>query len=784
MSKIVEKNILTSYEDDAISYDMTANFDRAIPELRDGLKISARRILNSLIFHLKRNLLIKTNSVIGKTMEVSHPHGDTSIATAITGLTQSFTTNYPLLSGHGNWGNVQGDPPAAPRYTSLKLSKFAEDVLVKDLEISKNVTDYIDTYNGMYKEVLYLPASLPLLLINGTYGIGYGIFVHVPSHNLNEVIDATLTLIDNPSKKIILIPDQVLGADIIDTNFKSICNTGHGNYKVMARIDIVKNPDGDGYNYLVVKNIPDLTSLNAIDEKIKELVEKGEKLQIEDIINKSGETNIDYWIKLKRGADPEYNRGLLYKYTQLQKTYPINLYILDGLTLKRLSYRQYLLNWINYRCETKYRLYISIIQEASTKYFEREVFVKVLESGFIDEIISKIKSANKSSDNELMEYLIHKFKITESQAIYLMNVSLKMLNKNKLNRYKEDMKRLDLKIKKYQKILESNDGITNEIKKELIELKEKYGRKRRSKLISEIKNSKISNNLYKIIISNNNYIKKININEPISHTNNFFINIILDIRNDDDLIIFCENGTTYSLPIYSLPLVGSGDSGIDLQFISKNITSKVLFAIPSIYIEKMSKKIIKSYLNIITEFGNIKRVDVKDFLNISKSGTFYINLNENDKVVSINLINSKCDIFVYSNNVGLLLDVDNIPIQKRLSKGVCSIERGLSISGMVSISNNCSEVLIITRNGYINRLNISSLKKDKRGSKPVNFINLSSSDSIYKIIGFNNNNLYLNYMLDNGDIERLSIDSIKKCSTLSKGKKYIKNKNIIDIKIE
>jgi DNA gyrase subunit A len=778
MDKIIEQNLLNSYERDAEIYTTSVNFDRITPDYRDGLKVSVRRLLGSLIYHMKREKFIKTQSVIGKTMEISHPHGDQGLQSAVVNSMTDFNINYPLFTGQGNWGNSQGDEEAAPRYTEMRLSEFAIDMFVRDVDVNKNVLDYIETYNRDYQEPEAFASAAPVLLINGHFGIGYGLQVYIPAHNLNEVINATLKLIDDPSAPIVLTPDQLLGSDIIESNFKSISNTGHGSFRVRGKIEIVRDTKKEK-TFLVIKSTPDMRTLNNILERIVGLID-AKKLQVVDYKDQSGERDVDLWLELKKGADPEYNREILYKHTDLQMTYTVNMQLLDGLKLDRYSYKGYLLKWIDFRLMTKHRLYTNKLQMLSTNRHEKAGFITVMESGYIDYIIQKIRKGTKQDDLELVEFLIKEIKITEHQALFIINAPLKYLSPTRLDRYKVDQIELSSQIENIKMKLDNEKLLFDEIKNELNGFKVKYGRPRRSKVIPDPATVAVSGGMMQMVITKNNFIKKIDQNLGLgAFANNDAPKFTTLIDNRDSIILFCKNGSIFSIPLSTMPMMDPNTTGVDLRFISKNLTSEVMYVTTDSVINELAKKVRKNYILLLTYNGNIKKVNVKDFMNVSKAGMYAINLENDDYLVDVDFIKDSDIIFIYDREKGLAMNATEIPLQRRHSKGVRSMGNSTGMQG-VSISKDADTqgVLIVTRKGYVNRLDIESIKHGKRANVGANFIKLGDGDEIFKVLAYKNPCQTFGYKTTECEIG-VPIDTIKIGSSISKGTKLIPSKGVI-----
>jgi DNA gyrase subunit A len=395
--KIIDKETLEMYESDQAKYSIIVNRRRAFPEVRDGLKPVQRRVIyaaykDGLTSPGKRD---KSASLVGETMKRYHPHGDSSIYDAIVTLESWFKIKYPIFYGQGSWGNISGAGPAAQRYTECSLSEFGYDVLIDELNQSNNIVDWIQTYKrNNDREPEFLPAKLPLLLINGTFGIGVGMTVNIPSHNLREVIKETQKLIKNPNADVFLIPDLPQECKLIDTDWKSICDNGYGSFKVRGKIITEQDPKTGNYTLRIV-SLPDNTNTGVICDKILKMVEAKQLPMIKDVIDDLQDSKPNIIIQLRPGADPTYVKQVIYTKTTVQSTVSVNFEAVDvdGINTRRFSYKDYLLSFIDQRANIKFRLYCNKLQQALTRHHRIDAFIKVLESGEIDNIINMIKKS-------------------------------------------------------------------------------------------------------------------------------------------------------------------------------------------------------------------------------------------------------------------------------------------------------------------------------------------------------------------------------------------------------
>ena len=379
--KILNVASSDQFKSDYTRYGIYILYRRVLSDYRDGLKPVQRRVIWAMYKNSKAiTTRVKSAAVVGDVMKWYHPHGNSSVYGTMKPLANWFETYMPLIDPGGNFGTFQGDGAAAERYTECRLSKFAFENVLDDVMENQEAVDWSPTYNDAALEPDYLPVKLPLLLVNGSFGIGLGMRSEIPTHNIAEVIDATLMLMDNPKAEVVLVPDHCMECEIINTDFAKICKAGFGHYKIRGK---VVEEDYKGKKALVIKSVPNLTYLNSITDKIEELIKKKKIIQIENCFDESNVKEMRYVIVLKPGSDPAYVRDVLYKNTGLEQILRVNFETLNGLNPLRMSYKSYLLSFIDFRKMTKFRVYSNRLQGVQTKIHEREAYIKALESGEI-----------------------------------------------------------------------------------------------------------------------------------------------------------------------------------------------------------------------------------------------------------------------------------------------------------------------------------------------------------------------------------------------------------------
>ena len=787
--EIIQKNASEAYKSDMVRYSIETNRRRAFPDYRDGLKLVQRRTLYSMAFLLPcSKKLVKTAQVIGRVMGELHPHGDSSINDAIKLLANWFDKYIPLVYSESNMGSMQGDRAAAPRYTEVMLSQFAKEAIFSEMKENENLVDWAPTFTGDSKEPEYLPVKVPLLLIEGCLGIGTGKSTSVPCHNINEVIDATLKLIDNPNAQVVLIPDQCMPCEIIDTNWKQICNSGNGTFKVRGKIDIEVEDKGKANEHyvLVVKSTPDKVQINdgkdtGVHYQINALIEKGRLPQITELTENSHGNDMRYEIHLKKGSDPNYVKDYLYKATSLQVPQFVNFEVLNGIEMERMSYKSYLQAFINQRCVTKYRYYCLKLQDVKTQLHEKEICIMLIKSGKINELSKKIQKSKLKNDTELIEWIMKMFNVTDLQAKFILNYPMKKLAPVYLKQYEEQAKEFrEIEQMCMNKIL--NEGeILDEIKGELIYFKEKYGFPRRSVVLSKADISNIPQGTFRIVITENNFMKKMSVNEPVGAVRGDNPTITIVAENTSDLIMITSQGRGYRIPVHKIPLTEKNSIGIDIRILMKGITSNIVSIFDSSVLKKFADLKVKHYAVLCTEKNYIKKLDIEDILVSTPGGIIMTKINPGDQLKSCVIVPEVSDVVIYSKRKALRCPMNNIPNYKRNTVGDRAMNTQDDIDGIAMVDPSATDILVITESGYINKFDISGLPVSKRYKAGNNVIKLKPNDSIHSLFSINDNNVIT--VLTKDKKYDIPAKDIPRASTVSTGKKLIPLKGDIIVKV-
>ena len=767
--KIIEHSAIRMYEEDQSKYSIVVDRRRAIPEVRDGLKPVQRRIL----FAAYRDHLLgpkdkdKSASLCGTVMKYYHPHS--SSYDSIVSLVAWYKIKYPLMYGKGNWGNASGAGAASERYTETALSDFGYDVMIDELYQSNNIVDWIDTYkrNGD-KEPEFLPAKVPLLLINGSFGIGVGLQISVPSHNIVDVLEATKKLIKNPKADVVLIPDLPQACEIIDTDWKSICNSGTGTFKVRGKITTEQNPKNGAYKLHIV-SLPDMVTATKVYDQIMKMVADKELPMVKDVFNSLNGIYPDIIIELRPGSDPNYVKEIIYSKTSAMVNMSVNFEAVapNGIDIIRYSYKKYLLTFIDQRMNIKFRLYCNKLQQVLTKHYQVDAFVRVLESGQIDKIIQLIRKS-KGTDDDIVEKIIKLCKMSDIQAKFIINCQLSRLSAAHLASYKATRKDLESQIALYKKIVTDNgDMIRDEIYNELTELEKKYGTPRLCTVIDAKHENEIPGGMFKIVITEKNYIRKIPDTDRVNIIKKDNPKFVIRIDNRENVLLFDNKGKVFNLPVSKIPITDKSGMGTDIRILVKNLTADIISIFAEDIFKAASKFKRKHYMVVLTKSNTIKKLDIEDFLNISPSGLMYSKIKPEDEVVGVSLIPHDLDIAVSSGKKVLRFKMTDVPLVKRNSIGSKAINTTDPVNGLSVIYPDAKYIVVVTKNGKFNKFDSNLLASHSRGKKGSTVIKLDGNDEIFNIFGVNDTD-HIRLVTSDG-IQEVLVSDIKLKSSIAAG---------------
>ncbi len=756
---LIEDEMKKSY----LSYALSVIVSRALPDVRDGLKPVQRRILYSMyeMCVYSNKPFKKCARIVGTTMGLYHPHGDSSIYEALVRMAQDFSMNYPLIEGHGNFGSVDGDPPAAMRYTEARLSKVGELMLE---DIDKNTVDFMPNFDGTLKEPIVLPAKFPNLLVNGSMGIAVGMATNIPPHNLNEVIDALIYIIKNENVKIEEIlkiikgPDFPTGGEVYG-DIEKIYKTGKGIIKIRGKYKIEEDKKS---KKIVFYEIPYQTNKSKIIMQIADLIKDKKIQKVTDLRDETDRAGLRIVIELKKDADIEVILNQLFKHTDLEISYGVQMLAL----LNNIPMQMTILDMLKYYLDHR----INVIKR-KTNYLlnlarERQhILIGLLIAlDHIDNVINLIKKSKDKS--EAKQKLIEKYGLSEKQAEGILNMSLSKLTSLETEKLLNEKKELDKKIEEYLCLLESKEKLNEYLISELIEIKEKFGKERKT----EIKGKNIKtitkedliqkeeivvffDESYIYTIPKDNFINRIKRQTLKSLFKGKKILKDYSIVNTTDILYFFTNkGRLYKTEGYKL---------------KEKMTHKELFnkldkdeKIVSIIHDK-SKDIC-----FVTKKGYVKRILFEELTN-TRNGTSVINLNENDEVISVFDTNEY--VFIFTRNAKCLkFNKEEIRISKKGSGGVTGIVLEEN-DYVINAFSPTKYVITLSDENRLNCVDIKDYPEYKRGSKGVKAIKLGKlkqvipSETTKVIVVFNDDVKIEDIGLGMRDVKGVKFDDKIEC---------------------
>ena len=724
----LEEKMKESYLD----YSMSVIVSRALPDVRDGLKPVHRRILYGMEgLGLDPNKPTRKSArVVGDVMGKYHPHGDSAIYDALVRLAQDFSTRYPLVQGQGNFGSVDGDDPAAMRYTEVRMSKIAKEML---RDINKDTVDFMPNFDEEEKEPTVLPARFPNLLVNGSNGIAVGMATNMAPHNLNEAIDASIAYMKNPEitiedlNKIIKGPDFPTGAKILGKNgIREAYKTGRGKVKLrgIAKIEPFKK----NRERIIVTEIPYQVNKARLIEKIADLVKDKRIDGISDIRDESDRKGMRIVIEIKRDYNANIVLNNLYKYTQLETTFGIiNLALVDGIP-KILTLKELIKYYIDHQKEVVTRRTQFDLDRAKARKHIVEGLIIAIDN--IDEIIKIIRSSY--DDAEIKGIFLERFGLTDLQSQAILDMRLKRLSGLEIEKLNAENKELEQTITYLLSILNSEEKLIKLIEEELNEIKEKYGDKRRTKIVKDEGEIDIEELIEKedilITLTNDGYIKRLPVDtyrvqnrggKGISAANtkeDDYIKRIMTTNTHEDLLFFTSLGRVYSLKGYEIPEGSRTSRGqAIINILSLNSGEKIT--------EIMTLSDLKEDDQIVlqTRNGKIKKTDAKNFKSIQRNGIIAIGLEENDKLISARHIEKEEELIISTKN-GMTIQFSTKDVRNmgRQARGVRAIRLNKDDQVVaMNIKGSETYLLVVTENGFGKKTSFNNFKNQSRGGKGI-----------------------------------------------------------------
>ena len=718
-------------EDNFFRYSMSVIIERALPDVRDGLKPVHRRILYSMSQNGNRSgsKFVKSALIVGDVMGKYHPHGDSAIYDSMVRLAQPWSLRYPMIDGQGNFGSMDGDPAAAMRYTEARMQKIADEMLA---DIEKETVDFRDNYDGSRQEPFVLPAKVPNLLLNGQIGIAVGMATNIPPHNLSELVDATVELIDNDQATIddllkhVKGPDFPTGAIVYGgASMKQAYQTGRGSVTIRAVATIEETKKGR--HQIVVTEVPYGVNKASLVEKIAELY-KDKKISISDLRDESARGVVRIVIEVKKDGYPKKLLNQLYKLTPLQTSFNFNmLALVDGIQPRVLGLQEMLQEFIKHRQVVVRRRTEFELRKAQERAHILEGYKIALDH--IDEVIKTIR-ASKTQD-EAEKALISKFKLSEIQAKAILAMQLRRLTGLEREAIENELNELIALIKKLEGILADEKEILKVIKTELLEMKEKYGDERRSQIINHELGKFSDEELIPeeesvILLTTENYIKRTLLSEyrrqnrggkgkrGMTTKEEDIIAHLVPSSTHDYLLFFTNKGRVFRLKAYEVPaasLQAKGVAAVNLLQLQpeEKITSIIRHA------KDASED---GYLFMATSKGTIKKTPLKDYANIRTNGLIAIKLDDGDELKWIQKTTGEHDVII-STSAGQAIrfnEKDARPMG-RAARGVRGVRLRPNdhVVGMDIVSDDERSLLVISENGYGKATKVSNFPAHKRG---------------------------------------------------------------------
>ena len=717
-------------EDSFLKYSMSVIIDRALPDVRDGLKPVNRRILYAMNKNGWRapHATVKSAKIVGEVMGNYHPHGDSSIYDAMVNLAQPWKMRYTLVEGQGNFGSMDGDEPAASRYTEARMDKIGGELLS---DIDKETVDFRDNFDGTEKEPVVLPSAVPNILLNGQMGIAVGMATNIPPHNLGEVVDATVAQIDNPEITLdellthIKGPDFPTGAEVYGgAPMRQAYETGRGSVTIRAVASIEERKNGR-YS-IIITEVPYGMSKEGFVDKVRELVLAKKITHIADARDESARGKVRVVVELKKDAYPKKILNQLYKLTGLQTSFHYNvLALVNGIQPKVMGLKEILAEFIKHRQGVIRRRTEFELRKAKERAHILEGLKIALDH--IDEVIKTIRESYDDADKRLME----RFGLSEIQAAAILAMQLRRLQGLERDKIEEELKQLHELIKKLEAILADENEILRVVKEELLAMKDKYGDERRSKIINHELGKFSDEELIPeeesvILLTSENYIKRTLVSDyrrqnrggkgkrGMTTKEEDVIDQVVQASSHDYLLFFTNMGRIFRLKAYEVPAASLSAKGVAAVNLLQLQPEEKITAI--IKHEKNANE--DGYLFMATKKGTVKKTPVKDYANVRTNGLIAIKLDEGDELRWIKRTTGENDVII-STSAGQAIrfnEKDTRPMG-RSARGVRGVRLrpNDSVVGMDIVTGDDQTLLVVSEKGFGKRTKVSNFPSHKRG---------------------------------------------------------------------
>lgn len=774
-------------EENFMRYSMSVIVDRALPDVRDGMKPVHRRILYAMGEQGLRpgGRFAKSARIAGDVMGKYHPHGDSSIYDAMVRLAQDWVMRYPLVNGQGNFGSMDGDPPAASRYTEARLGKAGNELLT---DLDKETVDFRDNYDGSEQEPSVLPAKLPNLLLNGQVGIAVGMATSIPTHNLGELVDATIHLIDNPTATIddllqfVKGPDFPTGAVVYGgASMRQAYQSGRGSVTIRAVANIEETKRGR--HQIVVTEMPYAVNKATLIEKIADLVKEKKITTISDLRDESARGEVRIVIELKKDAYPKKVLNQLYKMTALQTNFHYNmLALVDGIQPRILGLQEILSEFVKHRQIVVRRRTEFELKKAKARAHILEGYKIALDH--IDEVIKTIRASKTQEEAE--SNLREKFALSEIQAKAILAMQLRRLTGLEREAIENELRELLALIAKLEGILADEQEILNIIKTELLEMKEKYGDERRSKMINHELGKFSDEELIPeeeavILLTSENYIKRTLLADyrrqnrggkgkrSMTTKEEDIIDQVVPASTHDYLLFFTNRGRIFRLKAYEVPAAGLNAKGVAAVNLLQLQPEEKITAI--IKHEKDAKD--TGYLFMATKNGTVKKTPLTDYANIRTNGLIAIKLDDGDELRWIKKTDGESDVII-STSAGQAIrfnEKDARPMG-RSARGVRGVRLRPKdcVVGMDIVTSDEQTLLVLSEKGFGKRTKVTNFPSHKRGGVGIKAAVVTAKTG--PIISVRTIDPTMDEALlvsQNGQTIRLSLDDIKLLGRTTQG---------------
>ena len=783
-----EVNISSEMREDFLSYSMSVIIDRALPDVKDGMKPVHRRVIWAMYDagFTPDKQHVKSANIVGEVMGKYHPHGDTAIYDTMVRMAQPFSYRYPLVDGHGNFGSLDGDGAAAMRYTEARMSKISLE-LVSD--IKKETIDWRDNYDARHKEPVVLPSRFPNLLVNGSMGIAVGMATNMPTHNLGESIDAIIAVMENPDISVVDLMNIIPGPDFPTGGYivgrggiKSAYETGKGSIIMRSKV-LVEDLPGNKHK-LVIKEIPYLVNKQVMYDKIHELAKEKVIEGISDMKDLSNDRNgIRIEIELKKDVQAEVVLNQLYKLTPVQSSFGVNNNVLVNNVPMLLSLKEIINLYVDHQIDVIKRRTAYDLREDEKRAHILEGLKIALDN--IDRIVEIIKTSR--TDEEILTKFNDEFGIDEKQGEAILSMQLRRLSGLSYEKICTELDELYKEIIDLKDILANHSRVLDIIKTELTVIKDKYNDPRRTEIIDgEIDvddEDLISVEDVIISLSSNGYIKRLPVNtyktqnrggrgiKGMTLNEDDIIDQNITMSTHDHLLLFTNKGKVYRVKGYKIPESSRNGKGIPvINIINIEKDEKVTALVP---INREWE--IKGYLFFVTKNGLCKRVEAKEFESIRQSGKIAITMKEDDELVTVKpTLGDEEIIIAASNGKAVRFDERGVRAMGRNASGV----RGMNVDGSTVIgactSKEGAQILVVSKYGYGKKTPVEEYRITSRGAKGVKTININESNGELVALKAVNGDEDALIMRNDGVIIRISLSNVSTLGRVTKGVRLIK----------